>query len=602
VTPAVVEGVAREIVKAISRQGGLSVRLVSKKRAFVFAIALVFICVCDRLDAETINIPSIAIGNGIADDTAAIQNAIHRAAAGSTISFGPSSQVYSVSSTLSFPGGVTYNGTGATIQFSGPSTAGAGYPLISLPNGNANNITISGLTFDAGGFGAVMHIATMGSGNTPPQNISITGCTFKNSTQGNTVAPNLGAAIYNTIGILNSTISNNTFSNVAHGISIVNPSALTISGNDFETIESGDGMYFQIFEQLSGLTITNNTGHNFYRMAVEIQTMQVTGSNGQPVTLDNVAIQGNDFENWVAGGDYGFGFSLVFTSPTICNVSGNKLLNGLSSYGIEDGSAGCVVASNTISGFSEGIAITSPKTIVRGNIIANALDSGIQITNANNEINSQIIGNTITNAQNAGIAMVQGDHHGSVFQGNTITRQAGAWLNDATNTFQGIVIAPGLRAPISVSGNAITQTAAVPPAGFSFWGIGVYGDISGTVYSGNSVASHSRAPMGIGFDLSGGAWLNGDVVENTSLTNLQRASNGYTSSQITIANNVACNVVVSDVYLITSHSCNGSSGLTLAITSPSQNEMTAGPHLIKMEYFKRTEGPAIAQLSWAQLQ
>jgi hypothetical protein len=516
--------------------------------------------------------------DGVTDATAALQAAINASIPGDTIAFGDATHVYSVSNTIYFPGGRTYSGA-ATIKLSSPPSPG--FPLIELPLGNANNTTITGLTFNAGGFTAVMHIATAsqpgvaGGANTAPSGISITGCKFNNATPGNNVGANVGAGIYNTVGIVNSTFSGNLFSNVALGMSIVNPSSLTVTGNDFETITSGDAMYFQIWQALSGLTITNNTGHNFYRMAVEIQEMQAT-NNGQPVTMDNVVIQGNDFENWVVGGAYGFGFSLVFTSPTSCNVSNNKLLNGLTAYGIEDGSPGCTVTSNTISGFNEGIAITAPNDIVTNNQLTGQLDSGIQITNANPEVNSQVQGNTITNPTNAGIMMVQGDHHGSQIQGNSISRQGGLYSNDATNVFSGIVIAGGLTAPITVSNNTITQTAASPVAGFGFWGIAVYGDFAGTVYNGNSVTSSSAAALGNGFNLNNGPLLAGDIVENTTLTNLQRVSNGFTSSGISTLNNIACKVTVNDPNLITSQACAGSNALAAVITTPTENQTVSG--------------------------
>jgi hypothetical protein len=532
--------------------------VLSEKWAFIFVAVLLSSCSSDnKPNGPTVNIPSIAVGNGMADDTAAIQKAINGAVPGTVINFGDRSKTYAVSATITFPSDLSYWGNSATIKLIAPSSTGSSSPLISLPSGNADNITIHGLAFDAGGYAGVMHIATIGSGKTPPRNVNITHCTFKNSKHGNTVAPNIGSGIFNTVGLADSTISNNTFSNVGLGLSIVNPSDLTVSGNSFQSIEAGDAMSFQVWQQFSGLVISNNIGQNLYRMAIEIQTMQATGSNGQPVTLDNVTIQGNNFQNWVRGGTYGFGFELKFISPTSCNVSNNKLLNGLTAYGIEDGSPGCRITGNTISGFVDGIAVTAPDTIIQDNTISKSLDSGIQITNVNNEINSQIIGNTITNAQKAGITIVQGDHRGSTFQGNTIIRQAGAWPDDARTTFLGIIISGGLSAPIAINRNTITQTAAAPVAGFGFYGIGVYGDVAGTVYDGNKVASTSNVPIGIGFNLSGAPLLSGDVVRNTSLINLQRVSNGYTDGNISITNNRACKVVVSDAHLITSESCGG---------------------------------------------
>ena len=533
---------------------------------------LLFCCIAGHLGAQTINIPAVATGDGAADDTVSIQTAINSSPLGAVIDFGSASKIYRVTNTITFPGGRTYTGA-ATIKLA--LAPNGGLQLIMLPLGNADDTTISGLTFDAGGFSAVMHIATTGVGNVAPTDISITGCTFKNSIPGNNTAPNVGSGIYNTVGVVNLTLSGNTFANLSHGLSIVNPSNLVASGNTFQTITSGDAMYFQIWEPLSLLMITNNVGNNFYRMAVEIQTMRATGSFGLPVTLNNVTVQNNDFENWTPSGDYGFGLSLVFQGAN-CTVSGNRLLNGVMGYGIEDGSPGCVVDSNTISGFAEGIGITTPNAVVTNNQISGQSDSGIEITNANAEVNTRIVGNTITNAKNAGIQMVFGDHHGSLIQGNSILRQGGAFPDDATVVFSGIVISGGLTAAITVNDNSITQTAVAPVPGFGFFGIAVLGNPPGSVYDGNNITSNSTAALGIGFDLGNGPYLDGDTVQNTSLRNLLRVSNGFTSGNIVKSNNVACNVTFNDPNLITSQGCSGTGGLATTITSPAQGQTVSG--------------------------
>src|ERR1700733_6479260 len=109
----------------------------------IFTLVLLGCAVLGRISGQTISISSVAVGNGIADDTTSIQTAINASPVGALIDFGSASKTYLVSDTIYFPGNRTYSGT-ATLKLA--AAPQSGYPLIMLPYTNADHIGITGLT------------------------------------------------------------------------------------------------------------------------------------------------------------------------------------------------------------------------------------------------------------------------------------------------------------------------------------------------------------------------------------------------------------------------------------------------------------------------
>ena len=116
------------------------------------------------------------------DDRAAVQAVINSSSPGDTVEFG-NGQTCAVSADgsspgLTFLGGRTYHGSGTEVRLTASTS---GYPLVGLPNGNADNTTIDGLVLNANNVGvAVMHIATIGgTGSVLTQNVNVENCTSR---------------------------------------------------------------------------------------------------------------------------------------------------------------------------------------------------------------------------------------------------------------------------------------------------------------------------------------------------------------------------------------------------------------------------------------
>ena len=216
------------------------------------------------------------------------------------------------------------------------------------------------------------------------------------------------------------------------------------------------------------------------------------------------------------------------------------MVNGGVAFGVEAGNPGLLVDGNTVTGFPIGIALGGAGITVSNNLLSLQSDTAIQLTNAAENINAQILGNTIINAKSAGIACVQGNQGGSLFKGNVISRQGGAYPDDTNVTFRGIITPGGLNAPLTIQNNAISQTASNPPAGFQFWGISVYGLYPGSVLDGNQITSTSNQQFGVGVNVLYLPFLDLSTVTNSTFTNLAFVSNGLTSAKIGIQNNLAC--------------------------------------------------------------
>jgi polygalacturonase len=127
-----------------------------------------------------------AVGDGVIDDTAAIQAAI-AAANGGALVLPPSSGSYLVRSKLTIASAIDIFGYGATILFDFPvATSNANGRLFDIA---ASNVSFNGLTIDATGITGTITgvnryaIAVDPSGATRYNNISFRDCRFTNLTQ-----------------------------------------------------------------------------------------------------------------------------------------------------------------------------------------------------------------------------------------------------------------------------------------------------------------------------------------------------------------------------------------------------------------------------------
>ncbi len=450
-----------------------------------------------------------AVGNGIADDTAAVQNAVNACPNMGTVTFPAGNYLI-----------------GGVVLKANCTYAGASHSTVTLSRANTfifeiserSNIRIAGLVLDSNELGG----GVIAQGFGPVSNIQIENCDFRNVSAAAIFPANL--ALVSTWGVINSTIRNNRFSNVAGGIWFTTVGSLGILNNSFVDVTEGNAIYIAPnpagFPNGDNVRIAGNTGNNMARIAIELFRPDPT--NGS--VLNAPVIENNSFSNWT--GVSGMGMSITHGDGAI--IRGNRMSNVTGpgqTTGIEVIVARAQVTDNNITGgFAEGIAVVgTPNALIANNRISNVSDNGIILAcdTANNRCSSRntiITGNTIVNAQFVGIKL-DNDWSGSLISRNTITRTAGYWPQDATSWFSGIHQSPA-PGPGVIDSNAVIQDGTAWPSGFWFGGIRLNGPMPGSSVTNNLVRSLTSVPFGSGIlDNTGAArdgWsISGNMFINT---------------------------------------------------------------------------------------
>ncbi|HEY3823322.1 MAG TPA: right-handed parallel beta-helix repeat-containing protein [Bryobacteraceae bacterium] len=428
-----------------------------------------------------------AVGNGIADDTKAVQAAVN-ACAGGTVDFPPGN--YLVSGIV-LAANCTYAGTAgrSTVTLSSPNT-------FIFDISQSAQIHITGLTLNGNNLGGIV----IAQGYAPAQNILIDYCEFRD-VSGSAVFP-ANLAIVSTWGMINATIQNNRFGNVAGGIWFTTIENVSILNNSFTDITEGDAVYIAPnpagFQNGDNLKIVGNTGVNLARIAIEL--FGPDPSNGG--ILNAPVIENNSFSNWTGAG--GMGLSITCGDGAV--IAGNRLVNvtgQIQTTGIEVIVTGAQVTNNIIAGgFAEGIAVVgTSNNVIANNRVVDASDNGIILAcdNSRNRCtstNTTVTGNTVINAQNVGIKL-DNNWSSSLIARNTVTRTAGYWPQDNTTWFAGIHQSP---APGSgtIDSNNIIQDAISWPSGFWFGGVRLNSSMPGSSVTNNLIRSLTNVPFGSG--------------------------------------------------------------------------------------------------------
>jgi len=455
-----------------------------------------------------------AAGNGIVNDTAAVQSAIN--ACGSN-------------GTVTFTGG-SYLVSGLALK-SNCTLAGSGGAAIILATANSfiadisqlTNVRITGLTLNSNGLGG----GIIAQGYAPAQNIQIDHCVFRNVPATAIFPANL--SLVSTWGFVNSTIQNNTFANVAGGIWLTTVENTGILNNSFQNVTEGDAIYVApnpaSFPSGDNLVITGNAGSGLARIGIEL--FRPDPPNGSVLTAP--VVQNNSFSNWTSPS--GMGLSITHGDGAI--VSGNKITNATGPWqnaGIEIIVAHAQVTNNVIAGnFTEGISIvgTSSPTVT-GNIVSGAGDTGIILAcdvarDRCSSTNSVISGNTVVEPQLIGIKL-DNDWSNSLISRNTIVRTAGSWPADNTVIFAGIHQSPA-PGPGVIDSNVVIQQGITWPGGFWFCGVDVNSSMPGSSITNNTVRSDTPYNFGSGLIDNTGSALTGWIVSGNTYQNLWMAVN-----------------------------------------------------------------------------
>lgn len=450
-----------------------------------------------------------AVGNGIADDTGAIQRAINACQPGWTLYFQPGNYLVH---TLFAANNCTYQGTGSTTL----TLASPNQFIFSVSERSA--VRITGIRFDANNIGG--GIIAQGFG--PADQIQIDNCEFRNVVAASAFPSNL--AIVSTWGLTNSVIQNNRFVNVAGGIWFTTVENVGILNNSFTGVTQSDAIYIApnpvSFVSGDNLHIAGNTGTGLAGAAIEI--FRSDPPNGS--TLNAPVIENNSFSHWTQPGL--FAFSITHGDGAI--IRNNRLDNtggAMLAMGMELIIADAQVNNNVVAGqIANGIAVQGAAApSIHGNTITGMADNGILLacdfvhgrcasTGAN------ISNNLITNAHHVGIKLDNDWSNGNISR-NTITRTAGFWPDDSSVVFAGIHQSPA-PGPGIIDSNWIIQDSPTWPDGFWFAGVRVNSSMPGSQITNNIVGSSASAPFGSGLIDNTGNATQGWLIQGNNFLNL----------------------------------------------------------------------------------
>lgn len=458
---------------------------------------IIFICLA--LSASAADVSQFgAVGNGVADDTAALQTAINATPPGATLTFGGPSQVYLISSRLVFQPGRIYTGQG-TIRMS--SAAPAHTAVAKFAYNASTYFTLSGITLDANGIGGGLQLAVDGGGAIPADSLLIDHVVIRNTTH--SPAGPWDGAVYDPVGMTNAIISNSSVINCGLGMYFNSIKNVTITNNSFQGVDLGDAILIVFspvpFAYGTGIHITQNSGQHLGRMAIELWPNG--GNVAQSSQVQGVTITGNTFSDWDPGFTSAtFGISVMAGTGNL--IQNNKLVGPNSGYGIELGAPQTTVSQNTIQGFSTGIILEdSSNSTVTGNLISMSGFDGIELSNAPGTINGvAVTNNSIMNAQTFGIYANTSNWGGTTISGNMISRTAGTYSGDNSQWYTGIATTPPAE-PISVNSNLIIQAGTTAPQGFGFIGIRLNGGQSAnarSTYQQNTILSYVQLNQSVG--------------------------------------------------------------------------------------------------------
>lgn len=442
-----------------------------------------------------------AVGDGVTDDTAAIQAAC---TAAKTIIFGSSADNYRVTGTITLTSGTTLLMQGATITQATDQT----------PIFNANSKT--GVTITDGRFVGKTEASFT---NTPSSqaiairadgvtDLSVVGNLFENfhysalmvGTTGtridfshNTVigpgAPVLGANtnFRNCTGatILGNDvrIHGNSIRAVAQGLIVGQGSAkVTITGNVITSLVNEHGMYIDTGVRKLAIigNIVQSTGT--YGVGIKVQYYDSFG-----VTPDAIVIADNVVSDTGQDGILIDNTDAVPTRRAVgVTISGNMVLNA-GAYGIDVRDAiDCTVANNTIVNPQQtGIALDNASSVlIDGNLIRGAVRSGIRDLSACSSV--RILNNFIRNCSTGnvsddeyGIFILFGSEY--AITGNTVQ-------DSAANTQYGFFIGSPLNSTLTLTYNTVS---GVSDTGVRFGSTAALREYRGNNFNGNIAATYN---------------------------------------------------------------------------------------------------------------
>lgn len=351
-----------------------------------------------------------AVGNGVANDTTAIQAAL-TANSGNTVVFPPG--IYKITSQLTVGVGTFIEAYNAILD----GSSGNFTVLKFTDGGGISGGTINGFgnaLFNASSIG----ISCIGTNNAPAAPTYVTGPSVKDVTITNFGSYGVYLAYTNNTNVQNCTISNIGYAGVG-GVSCTNGN---FDANVIKSISPGtSGDSYGIFVDRNNGTSETAEPRSYYCTITNNKISDVTGgSNAQGIDTHagvGFVISNNNVVNCKVGI---FITASVISGaqalgPKNCIVTGNNLTTNTNvGYGIQiagalvgsttiDPADGIIVSNNTVTGYgiagdptSGAIRVqTSVNCTISNNIVKNSACNGILVNLNNKSLN--ITGNVISN-------------------------------------------------------------------------------------------------------------------------------------------------------------------------------------------------------------
>lgn len=345
----------------------------------------------------TISVTSAgAKGDGVADDTAAFQNALGQlnAAGGGTLAV-PQGTYLVQAGAIAVRDNVTVTGTQATMKASTVSS-----PVLDV---NGANITVSGLTID--GANVAVGGLSVEAGST---NVLISNDTLQDFTQpadqsnpyynavpvGARVYGNGNGITFDTVAVKNVVAVNTNGPSwphkVARGIWIDPSSGQTISKNvtikngsfyEIAPKDDGDCIVIQDSSDYANLQVINNTFDRCHKRAIKIQ---VPGAYVANNTINNPFLGDNKFDTYPEANTFDM-YSAVSAYASNVVITGNTVKGIGSFYNAIDMDAGAGVTLGNISIQGNNVAMGSGANLSASSLIR-ALVPVDELTVTNNQL------------------------------------------------------------------------------------------------------------------------------------------------------------------------------------------------------------------------
>jgi hypothetical protein len=334
--------------------------------------------------------PYLAKGDGITDDTAAIQAAVNAAqTAGAGIIWIPSGSTFLID-TVNLTSNLIVTG-GGTLKFKNNTAA---FALLEL--NASNNVIIDEIIFD----GNVTNQTTWNESRHTIQIIDSDSVTVKNCRFINLI----GDGIYINNSSTNVTIDKNRFignNTNRNGVSVINASGVDIINNTFYQMARNDmpgAIDLEPNTTTDSITNVNIKGNRFIGGATASLQKAVSVNDGANGTITEINIEGN-----LIRGCFFYGIAVFGgTAPSTPDVS-------IKNNRIRD----------TYANLTEGCGIiisTNVNADIQNNMIINTNDHGIKTVGAT----FTIIGNTIKLAKKFGIYQLATTDNGKISDNHII--------------------------------------------------------------------------------------------------------------------------------------------------------------------------------------